>query len=404
MRLLKPFFTTALLLSLAGGCSTQSYDQPQTQQQTQSQRQNQCQFGDVTIAKNFEAGRFSECREVEPGHYELVLVPENTPINHSPWYAFKVSSTKPQAVNVTLIYSHHKHRYWPKQSQDRRQWQRLATNDVKISQNKKRATFTLQASPNPLWVAAQPIINNKDYSAWLDTLATKNTGLILSDLGQSVEGRPLQMLQSQADAKAPLLVFLGRQHPPEVTGAIAMLHFVERLLADDPLAVEFRQHFNLLIVPNMNPDGVAAGNWRHNSHGVDLNRDWGPFNQPETRQVKAAIDQVAVTEQIWNVVDFHSTAKNVFYTQKDDMTNRFPTFTSEWMAGIGEQVPGFTLHRSGAHNAGMPTSKTYFYETGKVPAITYEMGDETPLATVHKVAVAAAEQYMNLWLARKPRA
>jgi hypothetical protein len=33
---------------------------------------------------------------------------------------------------------------------------------------------------------------------------------------------------------------------------------------------------------NANPDGVDKGHWRLNDGGVDLNRDWGPFTQPET--------------------------------------------------------------------------------------------------------------------------
>ena len=57
---------------------------------------------------------------------------------------------------------------------------------------------------------------------------------------------------------------IGRQHPPEVTGAIAMHSFIDTVLADTDLARQFRDRFKLAIVPLMNPDGVAAGHWRHN--------------------------------------------------------------------------------------------------------------------------------------------
>ena len=360
-----------------------------------------CNDGAVRFDKSFESGRFAQCRQLAPDHFELTLVPENTPINHSPWYAFTVASTTPQSIKVTLNYSHHKHRYWPKTSEDRRQWQRLSKDRFDISSDSKQATLTLDVDTSPLWVSAQPILDNRDYQQWLDRQVAAAPWLILSELGRSVEGRPLMMLQSQSGDDAPLMVFLGRQHPPEVTGALAMLTFVERLLADDPLAVAFRKQFNLLIVPNMNPDGVAAGNWRHNSHGVDLNRDWGPFAQPETRQVNAVIERLTQTAPLWNMLDFHSTSKDIFYTQTDHAHSHFPHFTREWLAAIDDHTTDFVVLRKDGHNPDLPTSKTYFYELHKVPAITYEMGDETSPGKIDEVAHAAAEQYMKQWLARR---
>ena len=41
----------------------------------------------------------------------------------------------------------------------------------------------------------------------------------------------------------------------------------------------------VIVYPLMNPDGVDEGHWRHNTGGIDLNRDWAHYNQPETRQV-----------------------------------------------------------------------------------------------------------------------
>ena len=39
-----------------------------------------------------------------------------------------------------------------------------------------------------------------------------------------------------------------------------------------------------------NPDGVDSGYWRHNSNGVDLNRDWIEFTQPETKAIKQFLE------------------------------------------------------------------------------------------------------------------
>ena len=53
-----------------------------------------CYTQDVVITESFEAGRFGRCHVINENHIELFLSPENIPINASPWYAFKITSTK----------------------------------------------------------------------------------------------------------------------------------------------------------------------------------------------------------------------------------------------------------------------------------------------------------------------
>ena len=101
------------------------------------------------------------------------------------------------------------------------------------------------------------------------------TSVETSLVGQSVQGRPLYLAET-AD-RPEFILLIGRQHPPEVTGAIAMRSFIDTVLADSDLGRQFRARFKLAIVPLVNPDGVAGGHWRHNVNGVDVNRDWGPF-------------------------------------------------------------------------------------------------------------------------------
>ena len=52
------------------------------------------------------------------------------------------------------------------------------------------------------------------------------------------------------------------------------------MLGDTELAREFRQRFRVIAIPVLNPDGITGGNWRMNLGGVDLNRDWGKFDEP----------------------------------------------------------------------------------------------------------------------------
>jgi predicted deacylase len=79
------------------------------------------------------------------------------------------------------------------------------------------------------------------------------------------------------------------------------------------------ERFRFLIVPELNLDGIAQGHWRTNAGLKDLNRDWGPFEQPETRAVRNALfDLIEVGARPMLLLDFHATRRTVLYTPPDD--------------------------------------------------------------------------------------
>jgi murein tripeptide amidase MpaA len=362
---------------------------------------SKCETKGITISKNFEAGRYSACKVIDENHVELSLSPENIPINASPWYAFKIESTKQTSIDVTLHYLHHKHRYSPKISQDLQSWSALDDNNVRISEDKTRVTLSLALNGKPLWVAAHPIVDNSFYDQWLAKFNNNLLNMSLREIGKSRQNRPIVELSSFADDSAPTIVLLGRQHPPEVTGAIALQAFVDRIFVDDKLAQLFRQHFNVLIYPNINPDGVALGNWRSNSNGKDLNRDWGPFQEKETQQVINAIEQKIKNNSVWGMLDFHSTWADLFYTQKEQQPNRFPEFTADWMAALNSSESPIKFQRKQTHKPESPTTKNYFYERFQIPAITFEVGENSAFEDIKVSAAIAAETYMQQLLVRK---
>jgi murein peptide amidase A len=83
-------------------------------------------------------------------------------------------------------------------------------------------------------------------------------------LGRSWQGRPIEAIEV-GNRSAPRVLVVGCIHGNE-TGGIAVARALERLAP---------RNLDLWIVPDLNPDGVAAGT-RGNAHGVDLNRNF-PF-------------------------------------------------------------------------------------------------------------------------------
>jgi protein MpaA len=88
-------------------------------------------------------------------------------------------------------------------------------------------------------------------------------------LGRSVQGRPIRAVEVGNPSGTRVLV-VGCIHGNEIAG-IEVADALERLAPRD---------LDLWIVPDLNPDGVAAGT-RQNAHGVDLNRNfpwrWRPM-------------------------------------------------------------------------------------------------------------------------------
>jgi predicted deacylase len=149
----------------------------------------------------------------------------------------------------------------------------------------------------------------------------------------------------------------------------------------------------------MNPDGVDNGHWRHNAAGIDLNRDWLYFNQPETRLVSDLFRKLKEQPgaRVYFGIDFHSTQEDVFYTLSRDLGTDPPGFTDAWLDAIRRALPDYYVNDEPS-GLGSPVSKNWFYQTFGVPATTYEVGDEVDRDQIRRVAVAAAEATMRLLL------
>lgn len=380
------------MLIVSGPAATAQIDQPILS----------CDFGDVVFDLSFSSARLNSCKQTGDAVFSVSTAPENVPINPSPWYAFKLYSEASQDITVYLHYPVSRHRYRPKISSDGVNWQPIAEQDMQLLFDDKAIKLRLRAGPEALWVAGQEIVDNRFYDEFTRELATLDF-LDRQILGLSAEGRPVYTLETITPAER-FIVLIGRQHPPEITGALAMTHFVERILRDEPLANAFRAQYGLLITPNMNPDGVEHGFWRHNMGGIDLNRDWGPFTQPETRLMRDRLNRFLEPGMptLSLFLDFHSTNRDVFYTPTREVTQHLPEFTDLWLAQVQARMQqiyaDYEVEAIPGYNVESGVSKSWISQVFGVPAITVEIGDETPRAMIHSLAMIAAEEMMTLLL------
>lgn len=360
-----------------------------------------CENEYAALDADFEGARMSSCEATKKG-FKIRIDPENKPINPSPWYAFRVTPKRPGDLKISMQYSDATHRYRPKRSGDGINWRLVAEKKVRQRRKGKRVTLRLKMEEEPFLIAGQELLLPAAYEKWTSDISARR-GLDTDTIGKSVEGRALTALKSNPQSslvKKEYVLFVGRQHPPELTGAFAMLPFLEVVFGDTPLATRFRDRFHIIAVPLMNPDGVVNGHWRHNMNGVDLNRDWGPFTQPETQAIEKILDRIAEGEnsELRLMMDFHSTKRNVFYTQFKNVETIPPQFTSDWIAGGRARLPDFNFDRAERETSELATSKNYVNRRFGAPAITYELGDQTDRRMIRKSAVIFAEEMMETLL------
>ena len=351
-----------------------------------------------TVTDNFGGARRGTCEVLADDHVRLSILPEDDGyINPSPWFAFRLEPNRSATVNVTLKYVGGKHRYVPKYSENGLDWRPVDDPQVRISADETLVDIEFTLDDETVWISAQELVTPPLYDIWNKRIADDSDAELLL-LGDSLKGQPIHYLQTNPVDEDVLLI-VGRQHPPEVSGSFALFSFTETLLADTDLARQFRKHFQIIVIPLLNPDGVLGGNWRHNLGSTDLNRDWGTFKQPETRLVGNLLDELdARGHSVRVFLDFHSTDRNLFYTQDETRPTVPPNFFQTWFARSTPRISDYPFTNEAGPGKRPGVGKNYMYRRYGVPAATYEVGDETNRRAARAAAVVFAEELMKLML------
>lgn len=357
----------------------------------------------VKLDNKFDGARVNGVSRLEKNRYEITITAENEPINPSPWYAFRISAEDSRTVEIELEYGKANHRYWPKISADGKNWTRIDSANFEVLKGRKRAKMTLDIGTKVTWISGQEIISSTDITNWAKQF-TNVDDTKFEAIGKSKLGRDLVHLDIKdgSTRNKEIIAVVSRQHPPEVTGNMAMIAFIEEILNDSDLSKRFRDKYRVLVYPMLNPDGVDLGHWRHNAGGIDLNRDWAEYNQPEIRQICENIIKKAnaANSEVILGLDFHSTYSDVYYTIADSIQTVMPTFANDWIGEIEKNLEGFNARVSPAALTS-PVSKNWFYNEFKAVGIVYEIGDSTPRNIIKKKGEVSAREMMKLLLERK---
>jgi len=197
-------------------------------------------------------------------------------------------------------------------------------------------------------------------------------GWTVEVIGTSVLDRDIIAWRRPVTDPRHVMVVVGGIHGNEPASPPTVRAFVEATFGDD---------VDVWLVPELNPDGVAAGT-RWNANGVDLNRnftwDWrasdggpGPLSEPEASAITQLIDAVRPGVVVW----VHQP-----YGYVSSIADTDRAYETAWSAGSGLPT------RSGVTQHGGGESWTFF-EAGS-PSMLIEI--DTWAATPEVVAAQLA--------------
>ena len=361
-------------------------------------KNKECSSDIVKIEFNFPGAGSLSCEVIKSDYIKIYINPEiDDSINPSPWFAIRKSEHS-KSIKLELDYKNYKHRYYPKLSKDKKKWTKIDEIFISKKEDGKIVIIDFLPSNQKEYVASQELITDFWYDEWYNEL--ESSGRVKREIiGFSVLRNPIHMFFAENNTNNPYILILGRQHPPEVTGALAMKSFINELLTENFLTDSFLDRYNILFVPLMNPDGVMNGFWRYNANKKDLNRDWGNFTQPETDAVYKKLIKLS-NKKLVLFIDFHSTFKNIFYISDVLEDSSMKHFLRDWLGDSRDSLSeiNYSYEIINSLNKDNGVSKNYIYNKYKIPSVTYEVSDNENRNIIQQSSSVLATNLMKLLL------
>jgi len=173
-----------------------------------------------------------------------------------------------------------------------------------------RLMLTLSMEAEQMYVARLEPYRLSDLEKLLNEIRGKPQ-VEIREIGQTVEGRPLEIVRI-GNPNAPHRVLIrARAHAWEPGGNWVVQGMIRRLLRSDERAAAYLARYAVYIMPMANKDAVARGWTRFNVAGKDLNRNWDkpadPTYAPENYALEKWIESmIAQGRKPDLMIDFHN--------------------------------------------------------------------------------------------------
>ncbi|CAN5464418.1 M14-type cytosolic carboxypeptidase [soil metagenome] len=249
----------------------------------------------IKISSQFDAGAIEVVSAVSAQAIELKLRKDSN-ADFCQWFYFRLQGARNQACVMRFLnagqatYPGGWENYHAVASYDRMAWFRVPTafdgNVLTVSHTPERDSVYYAYFEPYSWEQHLQLLGRAECSTQARVL----------DLGNTVDGRDLNLLViGNPDATRKVWV-IARQHPGETMAEWFVEGMIDGLLdASNTIARRLLARTVFYLVPNMNPDGSVRGNLRTNAAGANLNREWmnpSMETSPEVFLVRQKIQEV----------------------------------------------------------------------------------------------------------------
>jgi hypothetical protein len=169
----------------------------------------------------------------------------------------------------------------------------------------------------------------------------QNAGLETRIVGKSLLGRNLYAVTPVKLLKKKTILMFGRHHGDEGTANWIIEGFFNEYLTN----VDFRNKYQLILYPMVNPDGTEAKS-RYNSNGRDLNRSWNKDSSGDKDEIKTIHADLRrfmskVQKNIFVALDMHGsfTEDFIYRVKKNYVTREFYNLQQNFIDELGAYDP-----------------------------------------------------------------
>lgn len=228
----------------------------------------------INVNTHFDAGSII-VKDIKNPQNLRFGIRNDTNSHFAQWFYFQLNNVKHQELIINLeeldktAYPGGWENYNVCASYDNQNWFRIESQF-----NNNTLTFNITPAANSIYFA---YFEPYSYNRHLELIGFANSHTIVNHeiLGQTAEGRNIDLLViGEVEAKNKIWI-IARQHPGETMAEWFMEGLIHRLLDNqDAISNSLLQESVFYLVPNMNPDGAYNGNLRTNTTGTNLNREW----------------------------------------------------------------------------------------------------------------------------------
>jgi murein tripeptide amidase MpaA len=249
------------------------------------------------ISSAFDAGNIEIISASDPQNIEL-KIRKDSGADFLQWFYFRIQEAQGLDLKIHILnasecsYPEGWVNYQAVVSYDRVTWFRVPT-----SYDGEKLSIEFLPEYNSVFLAYFAPYSQDQHLNLLSS-AQMSPNAILVNIGQSVQGRDLDMLVigNDEDEDKKRIWIIARQHPGESMAEWFIEGLLNRLLDDaDPLSRTLLDKAVFYVVPNVNPDGSYLGNLRANAAGVNLNREWANPNPKTAPEVYAILKTMELT-------------------------------------------------------------------------------------------------------------